>query len=73
MKSRTVTVGDEAPTLRVLLRRSKDEGQEFSLDVQRELSLAFGEQLRNRNPASVDSRGGEFTGGIGHGRCRMFD
>ncbi len=50
MKSRAVLTTEEAPTLRVLMRRSKDEGQEFSLDVQRELSDAFASQLKTRTP-----------------------
>ncbi len=39
-----------APVLRVLLRRSKDEGQEFSLDVQRDGAVRFAEALLRRSP-----------------------
>jgi site-specific DNA recombinase len=48
--TRLRSVPDGMPALRVLLRRSKDEGQEFSLDVQREGCVRFGEQLRQRTP-----------------------
>jgi site-specific DNA recombinase len=50
MKVRPVPTTGQGPTLRVLMRRSKDEGQEFSLDVQRELSDAFAHQLKTRTP-----------------------
>lgn len=39
-----------AVTVRLLLRRSSDENQEFSLDVQREGCLAFADHLRTRMP-----------------------
>jgi hypothetical protein len=39
-----------APKLRILLRRSEKEGQEFSIDTQREGALRFAEGLRRREP-----------------------
>ncbi len=36
------------PALRILLRRSEKEGQEFSIDTQREGALRFAEGLRRR-------------------------
>jgi hypothetical protein len=42
--------GARAPTLRILLRRSEKEGQDFSIDTQREGALRFAQGLRHREP-----------------------
>jgi site-specific DNA recombinase len=39
------------PALRILLRRSEKEGQEFSIDTQREGAVRFAEGLRRREPS----------------------
>jgi DNA invertase Pin-like site-specific DNA recombinase len=42
--------GAARPALRILLRRSEKEGQEFSIDTQREGALRFADGLRRREP-----------------------
>jgi site-specific DNA recombinase len=39
-----------APKIRILLRRSEREGQEFSIETQRAGALRFAEELRRREP-----------------------